>query len=220
MERYQLLLDFDDIQTVKKEWPKQTMTTAIWMGEAFDDEARALFIIPFNKYRAGIQLSIEPLPSGSGIVYENKVSFGALEKSFQNAVKEGVLAGLSYGLGHEVIDTKVTFLDMQYDSVSSTPADYRDLSAMVVTRALDLAGVRMIQPYMKYEARVPLGYEKYITAKLCEIHAVIMTSDFTETEAVYCGEVALDDVKDFALDIKMYTEGKGSFELEFIEYRE
>lgn len=220
MERYQLLLDFDEVHTIKKEWPKQAVTASIWMGEVYDEQAKKLFVFPcFNKYAAGIELHLEPLPKGSGIVYENKVSYGDLEKSFQNAVREGIYKGLEDGLGHEVIDTKVTFVDMQYNSVSSTPADYRILASMVVMRALDLAGVHLIQPYMKYTARAPLGFEKYITAKLIEIHAVIMTSDFTATEAVYSGEVSLEDVKDFALDIKMYTEGKGSFELEFLEYR-
>lgn len=219
MERYQLLLDFDEVQAVKKECPKNPVVSAIWMGESFDEETRALFIVPFNKYAAGIQLRIEPLAAGSGILYESEVSYGELEKSFQNAVYEGVIKGLQEGLGHEVIDTKVTFVDMEYDSVMSTPADYRNLAAMVVMRALALSGVRIIQPYMKYTVRVPLGFEKYITAKLCEINAVIMTSEFTESEAFYCGEVALEDVKDFALDIKMYTEGKGNFELEFLEYR-
>ena len=219
MERYQLSLDFDEVETVKKEWPKKKVMAGIGMGESFDDAARALFIVPFNKYAAGITISLEPLAAGSGIVYESEVSYGELEKSFQNAVKEGVIRGLQEGLGHEVIDTKVVFVDMQYDSVSSTPADYRTLASMVVMRALDLSGVHRIQPYMKYEARVPLGFEKYITAKLCEIKAVIMTSEFTQSEANYRGEVALEDVKDFALDIKMYTEGKGSFELEFLEYR-
>lgn len=46
-----------------------------------------------------------------------------------------------------------------------------------------------------------------------------MESEFTATEAIYSGKVALDNVKDYALDIKMYTEGKGSLELEFLEYR-
>ena len=142
-----------------------------------------------------------------------------------NALKCGQWLGkptTRKGLNQELnplLSVQVAFVDMEYNSVSSTPADYRTLASMVVRRALDLADVYKIQPYMNYEARVPLGFEKYITAKLCEIQAVIMTSEFTQSEAIYRGEVALEDVKDFAVDIKMYTEGKGSFELEFLEYR-
>lgn len=219
LERYQLLLDFDEIQTVKKEIPKTTVVASIWMGETYDDETKALLRDLFNRYAAGIELQLEPLPSGSGIQYENQVSFGDLEKPFQNAVQEGIMKGLMDGLGHEVVDTKVTFLNMMYSSVMSTPADYRFLAALVVKRALHMAGVHIIEPYMNYVARVPLGFERYITAKLMELNAVIMESEFTATEAIYSGEVKLDNVKDYALDIKMYTEGKGSLELEFLEYR-
>lgn len=219
LSRYQLLLDFDEVETVKKQKPKQKITTAIQMGEVYDERTKALLYSLYNPYRAGIAITIEPLPVGSGLVYETKVSYGDLEKSFQNGVSEGVMLGLAEGLGHEIIDTKVTFIDMVYDSVTSTPSDYRNLAPLVVKKALDLAGVDTIQPYMKYVARVPLGYERYITGKLLELEAVIIDSEFTTTEAIYRGEVQLDKVKDYALDIKMYTEGKGSLELEFLEYR-
>ena len=219
MERYHLGLDFDEIKIIKRETPIQKMTTSIWMGERFEDAELALLDYPFNRYEAGIELCIEPLAAGSGIVYESKVSYGDLEKSFQNAVQEGVMVALQQGLMNEVVDTKVTFTDMQYSSVTSTPSDFRDLAFLVVKRVLSRAGVRLIMPYMTYIVRVPLGFEKYITSKLCELHAIIMDSTFTESEAIYQGEVALEEVRDFALDITMYTKGKGSFELEFLEYR-
>jgi len=219
MERYQMQLDFDDVKTVKKEWPKEKVTSSIWMWEPFDGDMQRLYRMKFNKYVAGIELQLEPLPKGSGLVYESQVSLGDLEKSFQNAVEEGVMTALLEGQQYEVIDTKVTFTDMEYSSVGSTPADYRILAGMVVAKALLRVGAYIIEPYMTYKARVPLGFEKYIMAKLLEVHAVVMNSEFTASEAIYSGEVSLDAVKDLALDIKMYTEGKGSFELEFLEYR-
>lgn len=219
LERYQLLLDFDEVETVKKEKPTKEVITSIWFGQSFDEEEKRLLNMPFNQYHAGIQFKLEPLPAGNGCWYETQVSFGDLEKSFQNAVKEGALKALQKGLNHEVIDAKIIFLDMEYNSVTSTPADYRELAQRVVLLALSQSEIITIQPYMMYTARVPLGFERYITAKLVDIHAVIQNSYFTAIEAVYEGEVALDDVKDFALDIKMYTEGKGSFEMKFLEYR-
>lgn len=219
MGRYQLEVDFDDVKTIIKESPKTKVIAAIHRWEGFEDELKARYHMQFNQYAADIELMMEPLQAGSGIVYETKVPYGELEKSFQNAVKEGVLKGLEEGLEHEVVDTKVTFTDMRYCSVTSTPADFRSLATIVVKKCLIHAGVNIIQPYMNYTARVPLGFEKYIVSKLNDINALIITSDFTDREAIYCGEVALDNVKEFALDIKMYTEGKGSFELEFLEYR-
>lgn len=63
--------------------------------------------VPPNPFWASIGLSITPLPIGSGIQYESKVSLGYLNQSFQNAVREGINYGLEQGLyGWEVTDCK------------------------------------------------------------------------------------------------------------------
>ncbi|HEM6502186.1 TPA: GTP-binding protein, partial [Streptococcus suis] len=49
--------------------------------------------VPPNPFWASVGLSIEPLPIGSGVQYESRVSLGYLNQSFQNAVMEGVLYG-------------------------------------------------------------------------------------------------------------------------------
>lgn len=45
--------------------------------------------VPPNPFWASIGLSVTPLPMGSGVQYESKVSIGYLNQSFQNAVAEG-----------------------------------------------------------------------------------------------------------------------------------
>src|SRR5699024_11988055 len=50
--------------------------------------------VPPNPFWASIGLSITPLPIGTGIQYESKVSLGYLNQSFQNAVREGINYGL------------------------------------------------------------------------------------------------------------------------------
>ena len=47
---------------------------------------------------ASIGLSVTPLPLGSGVQYESRVSLGYLNQSFQNAVRDGIRYGLEPGL--------------------------------------------------------------------------------------------------------------------------
>lgn len=94
-----------------------------------------------NLHRAGIGIRMEPLEAGEGNRYETQVSFGFIEKSFQNAVREGVWKALEEGLEYAVADTRIVFVDADYDSVTSTPADYRRLAPLVVRKALQQAGV-------------------------------------------------------------------------------
>ena len=92
--------------------------------------------VPPNPFWASVGLSIEPLPIGSGVQYESRVSLGYLNQSFQNAVMEGVLYGCEQGLyGWKVTDCKICFEYGLYYSPVSTPADFRLLSPIVLEQA-------------------------------------------------------------------------------------
>ena len=63
-----------------------------------------------NPFWASIGLSVTPLPLGSGVQYESRVSLGYLNQSFQNAVMDGIRYGLEQGLcGWNVTDCKICF---------------------------------------------------------------------------------------------------------------
>ncbi len=81
--------------------------------------------VPPNPFWASVGLSIEPLPIGSGVQYESRVSLGYLNQSFQNAVMEGVLYGCEQGLyGWKVTDCKICFEYGLYYSPVSTPQTF------------------------------------------------------------------------------------------------
>ena len=63
-----------------------------------------------TRFGASIGLSVTPLPLGSGVQYESRVSLGYLNQSFQNAVRDGIRYGLEQGLfGWNVTDCKICF---------------------------------------------------------------------------------------------------------------
>ena len=77
--------------------------------------------VPPNPFWASVGLSIEPLPIGSGVQYESRVSLGYLNQSFQNAVMEGVLYGCEQGLyGWKEAEEFIT----QHGTIVKTPSGY------------------------------------------------------------------------------------------------
>lgn len=173
-----------------------------------------------NNHHAGIEFEITPLEAGMKNQYETNVSFGYLKKPFQNAVEEGVKRALKDGLGDSIVDTKVTFVSAEFESVSSTPADYRRLAPLVIKKALKKAGIKKLEPIMTYLLVAPNIYERKIISALRKIEASIDDITATETEIVIHGEVTYDLSKDFKVDVSTITGGQGFFELEFLEYRE
>ena len=76
--RYKIDARFGELKTIYKERPKRNSKAVIHIE------------VSPNPYWASIGLSIEPLPIGSGLLYETEVSYGYLNNSFQNAVKDAV----------------------------------------------------------------------------------------------------------------------------------
>lgn len=208
IERFGIHAVFSPLKTLYKEQP------------AIPTAADIPIFCPDNHLQAGIALLLEPLPTGEGIVYETRVSFGDLEKSFQNAVAEGVHTGLLEGLGEEIIDTKAIFTGMGYSSVTSTPSDYRRLAPLVVQKALRAVPLRRLEPWVSFTLCAPLSHQRKVLTAINRLRAVMDNvvhglSDFT----IY-GEAPLDTTKEFHAELLSLTQGQGLFDARFLEYRE
>ncbi len=208
LERFGLAVAFSPLATLYKAQP---------LGPAI---AEMRINSPGNLHRAGIALAVEPLPSGSGNEYVTRVSFGDLTKSFQTGVEEGVRAGLAEGLGWEIVDTRVAFTGMDFDSVTSTPADYRRLAPLVLQRAFEASGLRRMEPWLRFSALVPSDFQKKALLAIGKLRANLETIAYTEAECTVHGEVPLDTAKDFASELASLSQGQGIFTSSFLEYRE
>ena len=137
IEKYHINIRIEDPTVIYLEKPLQKADYTIHIE------------VPPNPFWASIGLSITPLPIGSGIQYESKVSLGYLNQSFQNAVREGINYGLEQGLyGWEVTDCKICFEYGVYYSPVSTPSDFRFLAPIVLEQTLKKAGTQLLEPYL------------------------------------------------------------------------
>jgi len=71
---------------------------------------------------ARVKLRFEPLPPGSGFVFENAVVGGAVPKEYVPGVEKGLKASTETGVlaGFPVIDLKVVLFDGAYHDVDSS----------------------------------------------------------------------------------------------------
>lgn len=174
-----------------------------------------------NMLHATVGIEIEPLPEGSGFVYTSCVSFGDLMKPFQNAVEEGIQMGLREGLkGWSLTDIHVKFVISEYNSVDSTPADYRKLAPEVLKDALLKSDTVCLEPIMSFELTVP---QYAIGRALADILKMRGRFDDPELEGdIMCisGYVPLETSKNYLTELNDYTEGKGVFRTTFFRYEQ
>ena len=177
--------------------------------------------VPPNTFWASIGLEITPLPIGSGIQYESKVSLGYLNQSFQNAVMEGVQYGLEQGLyGWKVTDCNICFQYGVYYSPVSTPADFRLLAPIVLEQALKKAGTQLLEPYLSFTLFAPQEYLARAYHDAPKYHAVIERTSQKNDEVILMGEIPARYIGEYRSDLNYYTNGRSVCLTEIKGYQE
>lgn len=206
-DRYGIDAEFLNTITIFKEMPLTYSEFAINMGQ------------DGNIYNASIKLVIEPLPVGSGIEYESCISYGYLNKSFQNAVYDGVRKGLEHGIyGWEVTDIKVTLSSAYYDSVSSTPADFRNLAPIVLHKALLSAGTILLEPILHFEILISNELCGKVISDIESMRGNIYKIEKIGGNLKLFGKVPLETSKTYSIKLASYTKGRGIFSVDKVTY--
>ena len=176
--------------------------------------------VPPNPFWASIGLSITPLPIGSGIQYESKVSLGYLNQSFQNAVREGIDYGLEQGLyGWKVTDCKICFEYGVYYSPVSTPSDFRFLAPIVLEQTLKKAGTQLLEPYLSFILFTPQEYFSRAYNDAQKHCAIIETSQSKNDEVIFTGHIPVRCINEYRNTLTLCTNGQAVFLTELKGYQ-
>lgn len=207
-EKYGFDINFSDATTIYKEAPKGTGASIAHFNE------------PMNPFRAAVGIKVEPLEEGLGLQYISEVSTGFLPKTFQNAIEEAVYSTCKQGLlGWEVTDIKVTLYYGTFDSVTSTPSDFRNLTPMVLMEAIYEAKTDLLEPLYKFIIRVPQTAAGRTLSDLEKLRAVIDVIDNEDENFIVQGLIPVNTSKKYKLELDSYTEGKGVFTTKFYGYK-
>ncbi len=170
---------------------------------------------------AVVELEVEPLPSGSGIVFENKVIGGAVPRQFIPAIEAGVRDGLARGVvaGHPIIDLKVALVDGKTHEVDSSEMAFRVASSMGVRSAVGKASPILLEPIMHVEVVTPDDYLGDVIGDLSARSASITGIEPQNGSGqVVQAHVPLAAMFGYATTLRSRTQGRGVFVMEFDHY--
>lgn len=208
IEKYHINIRIEDPTVIYLEKPLQKADYTIHIE------------VPPNPFWASIGLSITPLPIGSGIQYESKVSLGYLNQSFQNAVREGINYGLEQGLyGWEVTDCKICFEYGVYYSPVSTPSDFRFLAPIVFEQTLKKTRTQLLEPYFSFILFTPQGYFSRAYKDAQKHCAIIETSQSKNDEVIFTGHIPVRCINEYRNTLTLYTNGQAVFLTELKDYQ-
>jgi len=197
-ERYGLEALFSAPSVIYKETPKKA-------GRAYAD-----YLMPKPCW-AIVELMLEPLPTGSGVVYDGgHIPHDQLNMKYQEHIRRSFYQTLKQGIhGWEVTDLKATLIGGGHHLIHTHPLDFFVATPMALLNGLRDTGSDYLEPILK--CRIQAG-EEYMGKILSDI--TLMRGSF-ESPVVISGEMTVECLlpvqtsMDYSLKLASLTGGRG-----------
>jgi elongation factor G len=169
-----------------------------------------------------VKIRVEPLPSGTGFVFENDVTGGRVPKEYINPTEAGIKEALEGGIlaGYPMSDVKVTLYDGSYHDVDSSEMAFKIAGSMAIKEAARRAKPVLLEPIMAVEVVVPEDYMGDVIGDLYSRRGRIEGSELRGTTRIIKAMVPLSSMFGYATELRSRTQGRGSFTMHFGKYEE
>ena len=172
-----------------------------------------------NPFLATVGLRVEPAPFDTGVEFGLEVELGSMPFSFFKAVEDTARATLHQGIhGWQVTDCTVTVTRCGYYP-SSTAGDFRNLTPLVLMRALEQAGTRVYEPMHRFRLDVPADTLGAVLPVLARLRAVPRTPATRGSWYLLEGEIPAARVHELQQALPALTRGEGVLECAFDHYQ-
>ena len=167
-------------------------------------------------------INIEPLETGAGYEFVDKIVGGvipkeyipAIDKGIQEAAKTGVLAG------YPCVDFRVTLVDGSYHDVDSSEMAFKIAGSMGFKEACKRANPIILEPIMKVEIEVPDQFLGDVLGDVSRRRGSVLSTTPNGRTQVIEAEVPLSEMFGYVTDLRSNTQGLGTHTMEFSHYAE
>ncbi|MDN4593588.1 elongation factor G [Polycladomyces subterraneus] len=169
-----------------------------------------------------VWIEFEPLPEGSGFVFENKIVGGVVPKEYIPAVQAGIEEAMQNGVlaGYPMVDIKATIFDGSYHDVDSSEMAFKIAGSLALKAAKDKCDPVLLEPIMKVEVVVPEEYMGDIMGDINSRRGRVEGMEARGNAQVIRGMVPLAEMFGYATTLRSKTQGRGTFTMQFDHYEE
>jgi elongation factor G len=166
-----------------------------------------------------VVIDVKPLPRGSGFVFDEKITGGAVPRNYIPSVEEGVADALKHGpLGFQVVDLAVSLVDGSYHAVDSSDMAFRIAGRIGINDALPQCNPVLLEPIHTVEIVCPTDATAKINAILSGRRGQILSFDTREGWSgwdVVRAMMPESEIGDLIIEVRSATAGVGSFTFKF-----
>ncbi|HOD72798.1 MAG TPA: elongation factor G [Deltaproteobacteria bacterium] len=169
---------------------------------------------------AHVLIRVEPLQSGSGFEFVDKIVGGVIPREYIPAVRKGAEEALQMGpcAGYPVQDVRVTLFDGSYHEVDSSELAFKIAGSMAMKNALKKAGPIMLEPIMDVEVVSPSEYIGDIINDLSSRRGRVLGMDTRADVRVIASQVPLAEMFGYATSLRSQSQGRATFTMQVSHY--
>jgi elongation factor G len=166
-------------------------------------------------------IEVEPLPSGSGFEFVDKIVGGVVPRQFIPSVEKGVRAQLEQGVaaGYPMVDIRVTLYDGKAHSVDSSDMAFQKAGRAALKDAAEKAKVLLLEPVDELSVLVDDDYVGAVMSDLSSRRGrVLGTEPVPGGRTLVKAEVPELEITRYAIDLRSMSHGTGSFTRSYLRY--
>ncbi len=169
------------------------------------------------------QVTFEPSEPGSGFIFENQITRGAIPREYIPSVERGIREAMREGLLAKmpVVDIKATLIDGKYHDVDSSDRAFEGAGSMALREALARGGSVLLEPVMRVEVVAPQDFVGDIIGDLGGRAATVQGIEPRASGVqTILADVPLARMFGYATTLRSLTQGRGTFAMQFQRYQQ
>jgi len=169
-----------------------------------------------------VKIGPSPTPEEPGLVFTNSVKGGnvpkefvpAVEKGFEQAMKNGVLAG------YQMDSMSVELIDGSFHAVDSDALSFELAAKMAYRNALRSCSPKILEPMMQLEVVTPDENMGDVIGDLNKRRALIEGTGTRSSKTIINAKVPLSEMFGYVTDLRTLTSGRATSSMSFSHYTE
>ncbi|HYT65991.1 MAG TPA: elongation factor G [Vicinamibacterales bacterium] len=169
-----------------------------------------------------VKIHLFPGEPGTGYVFENEVTQGAIPKEFIKPIDEGIKEALTRGVlaGYPVDDVRIELYDGSYHDVDSSEMAFKIAGSMAFQDAAKKAKPVLLEPVMRVEVVVPKEHMGDVMGNLSSRRGHIQSQEDRGGTQIINARVPLSEMFGYATDLRSRTQGRATYSMHFDRYEQ
>lgn len=170
---------------------------------------------------AEVQLLVQPLAQGSGVLFESRIVGGAIPREFIPAVEMGARRAARCGVlaGYPCVDMQIVLLDGSFHEKDSSSLAFELAAGTAFRMALEEGAPTLLEPMMAVEVVTPAEHIGSCIGDLNRRRGLIREQELRGNAAVIHADVPLQEMFGYIGHLRALTSGRASFSMQFDYYQ-